>query len=205
MSKLLICPNCGSDRIYSTETCTIDYPVKMAVDEHGVISHEYTGSDRITNDEGTEFVGELYCRGCTNEHRPADLVTLEAYAHRADVHIMDIAEDSNKGSDVRWQAVCWATYAIEDSSYECGWCGPWHYATDFVDEATWRSSQPGADWVDPGQLAYEAAEQDGREHLRGYGVASDSPTAPPSEDAGHGPADQEQAPQGAERPAGGGT
>lgn len=130
-----------------------------------------------------------------------------AAAHR-ESNLVVIDEDSDRGTDIRWQAVCTA----EAGDYACSWAGDWHRATDFVDQAR-RLNEPDGEHVvrrpggevDPGQLAFEAAEQDGREHLAQYGVASDGPTDASNEDASHGSPDREQAPQAAEGAAEGGS
>lgn len=195
MSGILLCPHCGSDSLRSNETCTALYPVQLSANENGVIELDYTGESPLYSD--SEYRGDLYCHGCGNGLRESELLAPKVYAHRDGDDIVHIEEDSDKGADVRWQAVCWAAHSSENTGFDCGWCGPWWRADDFADVAERWNEQHPDDWKDPGSLAYAAAEDDGREHLRGYGVASDGPTDTSNEDAGHGTADQNEAPEGA--------
>lgn len=97
--------------------------------------------------------------------------------YRAAAHlelgVMGIDEDTDRGTNIRFQAVCRA----EEGSFACSWASVWHYADQWVDEAQRRNEaadEAHGVHTDPGQLAYEAAERDGQQHLLDEGV--DEPT-----------------------------
>lgn len=174
--QILVCPNCGSDRLFSSEETTIDYPIRAtAKSSEGEPTFDYTGADRITNDEGTQYRDKLWCRECLWEGGIAALSTLREYAHRGEPmeRVLGVEEDSDRGADVRWQGVCRASWSIEGEHYECGWCGSWQYAGNYVERARHHNVQAdkgGRPHTDPGQLAYEQAELDVRQHLLDEGV-----------------------------------
>lgn len=91
--------------------------------------------------------------------------------YRLDAHreprVISVDEDSDRGADVRWAAFCEA----EKGPFICGWKGPWRHADQFVGAANRHNAWPGAVVpTDPGQLAYEQAESDGKEHLKEEGT-----------------------------------
>ena len=71
----LACPHCRSgDNLYSSETVTMDYPVRLARDENGDVEHEYAGEDPMIYDEGSEYRGDLFCRTCIAQLTEDELV-----------------------------------------------------------------------------------------------------------------------------------
>lgn len=188
MSKQkLVCPHCGERNLYSTETTTIDYPVRMWI-EDGAVKYDYTGGDRSVDDEGTCYEGRICCQSCGSSFPEADLVTAARYAHDQP-NVISVDEQTDRGRDPAWKAFCSASIA----SYSCEWAGEWHHADSYVEEAQRRFGKHAM--TDPMQLAYEAAEAEGRQHLRQYLGEADQPVTPPLEDGDYGPAPHpEQAP-----------
>lgn len=178
-SNRLACPHCGAITLYSSEKTTIDYPITAELDKAGFL-FDYTGDSSYTNDEGTSYEGAIYCRACGSDLTEGQLITIAVYAH-LDPSIVHVEEDSDRGADTRFQAVCWAMF----EGYGCDWASRWVHTDEFGD----------AD--DPAQRAYLLAERFGQEHLRQFGVDDDGITAPPSEDVEHGHATDDGAPQGA--------
>jgi uncharacterized protein YbaR (Trm112 family) len=77
----LVCPTCKSGyRLYSTETVTIDYPVRLdsdptqgEVEEDGV-GVTYTGEDSRVDDGSATFEGVIWCRNCSESMGLAALI-----------------------------------------------------------------------------------------------------------------------------------
>jgi ribosomal protein L31 len=73
----LVCPGCKQDdNLYSVEKTTILYPVLMAFDADGNPDPQYTGEDRIVEDEGTVFDDTIYCRNCCDEMTTSELLPI---------------------------------------------------------------------------------------------------------------------------------
>lgn len=69
----LVCPKCHSRALRSDETAVIGYPVTLAR-VNGLIEVTYTGESYETFDEGTVYVGDLWCRDCGYHFAPHELV-----------------------------------------------------------------------------------------------------------------------------------
>lgn len=161
----LCCPKCGNTELYSDEAASIMYPVLLARDDAGTVTPNYdvTFGEREVIDEDTKYRAQIWCHGCAMAVEEAKLISVRQYAHLDNDGLVIVTEDSDRGVDVRWQAVCWAA----SGDFKCGWCGPWRHADSFVEEAAHQSDSVP---TDPGNLAYEAAEADGRQHLKDEGV-----------------------------------
>lgn len=94
-------------------------------------------------------------------------------AHR-EPNITRVDEDSDRGANTRWAAFCNA----EAGDFACGWAGSWRYADEFVEAAQRANDKVDArgqgQHTDPGQLAFEQAEEDGKQHLRDEGIDVDA-------------------------------
>lgn len=56
----LVCPKCKSDdRLYSIETADLMYQITASTDVPRI---NYTGTDPIVLDDGTQYEGRIYCR-----------------------------------------------------------------------------------------------------------------------------------------------
>lgn len=166
----LCCPNCGNQQLYSEEDATIHYPVYVTADADGDVELEY-GPDfgeRQVNDDSTTFKNAIYCRSCGAEHTFEELLTPRKFAHLANGEC-HVDEDSDKGAEIRFQAVCWA----KEAGFECSWASLWQHARDFgyaALEFNEAASHTGGPYTDPAQLAHEAAAILGREHMKDEGV-----------------------------------
>ena len=61
----LACPHCGdSENLWSDEPASIMYTVRLSRTEDGSIEVEHTGMGYEPQDEGTEYVGDIWCRTC---------------------------------------------------------------------------------------------------------------------------------------------
>lgn len=74
-----VCPTCRTyEALYSVEVAEIMYAARFTAadpaDHPNGIALDYTGADTVTLDEGTEYAGKLYCRGCSSELTETDLV-----------------------------------------------------------------------------------------------------------------------------------
>lgn len=68
----LACPNCGhGESLWSDEPASIMYTIKLYRDGDGV-EVEYTSFGHEAQDEGTEYVGDIWCRGCGSQLTEAD-------------------------------------------------------------------------------------------------------------------------------------
>lgn len=68
----LACP-CGSTRLRSDEVASIMYPVTLTRAADGGVEVDYTGDSYEVMDEGTVYVGDLWCRDCGRQLTEADL------------------------------------------------------------------------------------------------------------------------------------
>lgn len=159
----LCCPNCGNQQLYSEEDSTVLFPVYLTDDGDGGPDIEY-GSDfgeTVYNDEGTMFKDSIWCRSCGSEHKFEELLTPRHFAHVAQAQC-HVDEDTDKGTDVRFRAVCWAS----ESGFTCDFASPWQHADDYVEAAEEvNRRRPKESFMGPSQLAYEAAERLGKEHM----------------------------------------
>lgn len=68
----LACPHCGhGESLWSDEPASIMYTIKMYRDGDG-IEVEYTGAGHEAQDEGTEYVGDIWCRSCGTQLTEVD-------------------------------------------------------------------------------------------------------------------------------------
>lgn len=78
MSTQLGCPICESTDLRSDETATIGYSVRLTRTPSGALDVEYTGESYTVFDEGTEFEGDIWCRGCGENFNESALVEVVA-------------------------------------------------------------------------------------------------------------------------------
>jgi hypothetical protein len=195
----LACPHCGAtDYLFSVEETTIEFSAEFTREKDGSVHMDYTGESTHVNDEGTSYDQNIYCRNCCVELRESELISPAIVAHR-EPHVTTIEETSDRGTDLAWAAFCEASLG----NYACDWASPWEHADMYVDMAARHNADADLEdpnnWTDPGQLAYEAAEAAGKEHLKQFGVDDDSVDATSSEDASRGTVDesaQDPAPAG---------
>jgi hypothetical protein len=74
----LACPHCGETRLWSDEPTTIMYPAVFTRDDAGDVTPDYTGDSYDVMDEGTEYVGNIWCRSCGTQLAESDLVESDA-------------------------------------------------------------------------------------------------------------------------------
>lgn len=73
MSVKLVCPTCGSDRLWSDEVASVMYPVTLTRNEDGSVEVDYTGDGYEVMDEGTEYDGDIWCRSCGSQFEETQL------------------------------------------------------------------------------------------------------------------------------------
>lgn len=74
MSTRLACPQCGNTALWSDEPASIMYSVVLRRNPQGAVAVEYDGIGYEPQDEGTEYVGDIWCRACGSQWAEADLV-----------------------------------------------------------------------------------------------------------------------------------
>lgn len=73
----LACP-CGSTRLRSDEVASILYPVTLTRAADGAVEVDYPGVEGYeVVDEGTVYVGDLWCRDCGKQITEDQLVPAE--------------------------------------------------------------------------------------------------------------------------------
>jgi ribosomal protein S27AE len=76
----LACPRCGSgDNLWSDEAASIMYPVRLTREAGDTTADvEYTGESYEVQDEGTVYVGDIWCRNCGIQLTEHDLIDPDA-------------------------------------------------------------------------------------------------------------------------------
>lgn len=74
----LVCPNCGhGESLWSDETASIMYTVRLTGRDDGTVAVDYTGTGYDPVDESTTYEGRIWCRDCGSRLTEADLITAE--------------------------------------------------------------------------------------------------------------------------------
>lgn len=73
----LACPTCGhGESLWSDEPASIMYRVTLSRATDGTVDVDYPGDGYEPQDEGTVYVGDIWCRSCGNQLTETQLVAV---------------------------------------------------------------------------------------------------------------------------------